>query len=203
MYFIKIRVFLSNPIKLLPYSNQQLQSDKAAEQATKSKPMTSVERAKAMFPNMPDEPFNILIAGLLGTDPWPFSFITESTRGTNWHYHLGGLTLYQFSQLRWNLSMLFVNENILHPDSNNDILRLILDHVLDQETAVRRNITNSKERFLWHKAYIERTGTLSAPIVMIRTGNSFRVLDGSHRMAALYSLRLHHSVAVDAWIGSS
>lgn len=165
--------------------------------------MTPTERAKAMFPNMPDAPFNILIAGLLGTDPWPFSFITDSTHGTNWYRHLGGLTLYQFSQLRWNFNTLIVNENILHPDSHKDILRLILDHVLNKETAIRRNIPDSKERFLWHKAYIERTRTLYAPIVMIRAGNSFRILDGSHRMAAHYALRLHTTVPVPVWIGTS
>jgi Uri superfamily endonuclease len=71
------------------------------------------------------------------------------------------------------------------------------------ETPIRRKVTDSKKRFLWHMDYIKRTGKFCAPIVIVRTeSNHFIILDGSHRMSALYALRLHQTLAVDAWIGS-
>lgn len=156
--------------------------------------MTPIEQAKSMLPNMPTPLFDMFIAPLIDDTPNVFF-------GSRWFYHFGGLSLYQFSQLRWNISTLLINENILHPDSNSDIQLLITDHVKNIETSIRRNVVNSKARFLGLVEYIKRTGCLPAPIVLIRTGYTFRILDGSHRMAALFTLSLNETVPVKAWIG--
>lgn len=163
--------------------------------------MATVERARAMFPNMPDEAFNIFIAELLVHNPWPFSNINQSTFGTKWYYYFGGLSLRQFSNLRWQLSTFMVNKNILHPDSNSDIDFLVKQHVLGIETPVR-NVRQTKERFFGLVKYIERTHNFPAPIIMIRTEfHNLRILDGAHRMAALYALELDDKIPIVAWIG--
>ena len=154
-----------------------------------------------MFPNMPEEAVNIFLAPLLGDDLWPFSNILESTQGTRWWMYLGGLSLDKFSKLRWYRSSFLLYEYILHPDSNCDVEILIRNHVKGIKTPSVRNVAKSKERFDWHVEYIMRTRRLCAPIIMIVTLDGLRILDGTHRASALFSLHLQDEVPVDAWIG--
>jgi hypothetical protein len=163
--------------------------------------MTPIERAKAMLPNMPDEVFKLFIAEMFIDTPWPFSNIDQSLIGTKWYYYFGGLSLRQFSNLRWKIYNFMLDKNILHPDSYGDAARLIKEHVLGIETPIR-NVRKTKERFFGLVKYIERTKKFPAPIITIRTEfNNLRVLDGSHRLAALYALELDDKIPIDAWIG--
>lgn len=159
--------------------------------------MKLTEQAKATLPNMPTPLFDMFITPLLGNALNVLSPFGDS----RWFYHFGGLSLYQFSQLRWNISTLLINKDILHPNSNSDIQLLITDHVKNIETPIRRNVMDSKIRFDGLVEYIKRTRCLPAPIVLIRTGYAFRILDGSHRIAALFSLGLNDTIPIKAWLG--
>ena len=165
--------------------------------------MTSVERAKAMLYKMPPELFNSYMVPFIDDCGWPFHGLFDLTHNTPWYQLFHGLSLYKFSNLQWNLSPIVLHENILHPNSYTDIKLLIADHVFDMETPIRRTVVDSKKRFLWHMEYIKRTRKLCTPIVIMRTESSnFIILDGVHRMSALYALQLHQTVAVDAWTGT-
>ncbi len=165
--------------------------------------MTPVERAKAMLPNIPLELFDAFMVPFIDDCGLPFINNFDLTHNTPWYQLLHRYDLYKFSRLQWNVSPLILNEKVLNPESYTDIKLLIMDHVMNVETPVRWNVTDSKKRFLWHMDYIKRTGTFCTPIVIVRTEfNNFIILDGVHRMSALYALRLHHSVAIPAWIGT-
>jgi hypothetical protein len=62
-------------------------------------------------------------------------------------------------------------------------------------------IAETKERFAWHVEFINRTRSICTPVVMARTNCGFRVLDGNHRLAALFALNLENEISVSAWIG--
>ncbi len=101
---------------------------------------TPTEQAREMFPNVPDEVFKLFLADFINETTWKFSSIFDSTAGTPWYQWLGELSLYEFSQLRWNIFSLFINKNNLHPYSYGDIECLIMDHVFDADTAARTHI---------------------------------------------------------------
>jgi hypothetical protein len=52
-------------------------------------------------------------------------------------------------------------------------------------------------------AHIKRTRSLFTRIVLVRTGDSLRILDGNHRLAALFALGLQKDIPVESWLGES
>lgn len=156
-----------------------------------------------MFPNMPDDVFNLFMVPFVQSDGWPFLNILNSTEGTIWWKYLGGLSLHQFRQLRWYRSSILLYEYILHPVSNCDVEILIRNHVKGIKTPSVRNVERSKERFRWHVQFIERARCLCAPVIMVITNDGFRILDGVHRISALISIGLNIEVPIDAWLGDT
>jgi hypothetical protein len=58
----------------------------------------------------------------------------------------------------------------------------------------------AKESFLRSRQFIERTGRLHRPVVLIWQGIGYQIMDGNHRIAALFSLGID-GLLIDAWIG--
>lgn len=165
--------------------------------------MTPIEQAKAMLPNVPREVFDTYLGEMIIDLGWSSDIASNLKIFTQGFFKLGALSLYEIGQLRWHVSSLFLNKDILCPYSYSDIQLLIRDHVNGNETFMRWSIAESKPRFLWHMAYIKGTGHLFAPVVLVRTQSGLRILDGNHRIAALFSLEQQDKIPVDAWIGSS
>lgn len=150
-----------------------------------------------MLPNLPDELFNMFIAPLNnGTRN-----VHDSQPEGRWHYHFGGLSIKEFSDLGWEIKVIFLNKNLLHPDSYRDINGLVSYCASDNKALFPWYPQNSPERLVWHKEFVLKTGHLCAPIVGIKTGGTIRILDGTHRLSALFSLGVQYCTPVDIWIG--
>lgn len=154
-----------------------------------------------MLPNLPDEVFEMFI---IPQSESPLN-IFDSKPGGRWFCHFGGLSIDEFSNLRWRRSTLFFNKDIFHPHSCSDVDRLI-EYCSLNSNSLRKALfqgypTDSMERLAWHKEFIINTGRLCAPIVGIRTVDGLKVLDGTHRLSAAFSLEMHNSIPIDAWIG--
>jgi len=161
--------------------------------------MTPAGRAKAMLPYVPDEVFNMFLAPLIETDGWPSD--TSMPLEQPWSLWLGTHFLNEFINLRWKRDTLLINENVLHPNSQGDINALISAVFYNSWTPAGYDLAKAKMRVHSQIEIIRRTGHLCAPIVITHTPAGFRVLDGHHRMAAHYTLRLHTTIPVPAWIG--
>jgi len=158
---------------------------------------------KNMLPNLPDEIFEMFIVPQNEASLNVF----DSQPGGRWFYHLGNLSIEQFSQLRWRKSELFFNKDIFHPLSVGDINGLI-EHCTPGNTFHERAFGNwypkdSGTRLAWHKDFIINAGKLCAPIVCIKTNEGFRVLDGTHRLAAAFLIEKHDLIPLDSWIGEN
>jgi hypothetical protein len=163
--------------------------------------VTPIKMTKAMLPNLPGEVFDMFITQINETESTTF----DSMPGGRWFYYFGELSVEAFNHLIWRRTTLFFNKDIFHPVSCSDVDTLIHYCGLNSETMAMalypRYPVDSKARFAWHKEFIKKTGRLCAPIVVIRTIEGIRFLDGCHRLAAAFSLELHDSIPLDAWIG--
>jgi len=158
--------------------------------------MLPIKMTKAMLPNFPDEIFDMFI---MQQNESALN-IFDSQPGGRWFCHFGNLSIDEFNNLQWRKSELFFNKDIFHRLSMGDINGLI-EHVQSDDTFDNLYPKDSRARFSWHQTVIRNTGKLCAPIVCIRTNEGFRVLDGTHRLAAAFSLSAHDSIPLDAWIG--
>ncbi len=154
-----------------------------------------------MLPNMPDEVFEMFIVPL---NEHPASIFDDKPEG-RWFYHFGGLSIEEFSELRWKRATLFFNKDRFHPLSCQDIDTLLefceLPANSNRNTLYQGYSPSSREHLARLNLSILNTGKLNAPIVCIKTRNGYRVLDGCHRLAAAFSLDIRDSIPLDAWVG--
>ncbi len=164
--------------------------------------MTPIDRAKAMFPNIPADVFDNFFAPLIINDiGWPSFSIYDALDGTDWYRILYPFSLQTLSKLTWKISSFFLNKDILYPGSYDDIKLLILNEIYDMETLIGWYPKDSRQRLARNKQLIKTTGRFPAPVVFARTSSGMKLLDGHHRVAALFILGLHSTIPVDAWIG--
>jgi hypothetical protein len=163
----------------------------------------SLEKAKSMFPNMPDEVFNLWLAPLIESDGWPFTSVYSSTRNTVWFQYFHSFPLQMVSDLLWYKSRILCPPKTLHKDSFDTLILLIDKYVMGNPTIVT-NFKKGKGKYIFDSlcAFIKRTGGIPTSVILIFHQGKYAIVDGNHRMAALYSLCLHFKTPVNAWIGN-
>jgi len=160
----------------------------------------SIENAKAMLPNIPDEIFDIWLSALIEEISWPFKQLTDPTIGTSWELHLGELTPGDFAKLVWNKDVLTMDTCVLEQFSKMALQTFISKSSKKDGTIGNGYLKNSESRIRSHISCIERTERLFAPIILIKTLAGFCMLDGYHRMTAVH-LSQKPDIKIDAWIG--
>lgn len=163
--------------------------------------MTPIKITRAMLPNLPEEIYEMFV---VPQNDAPLNIFDSQPQG-RWFFHFGGSSVEEFGQLRWRKTVLTFEKDILHPDSYSDIKILVSYYSINNSGLANAifpgNPTDSRERLAWHKEVIINTGRLCAPIVCIRAGETIRILDGTHRLAAASLLDNRDTVPLDAWIG--
>jgi hypothetical protein len=166
------------------------------------KVLTPKETARSMFPNIPDELFDLWIAPLVISYDWPFHSIYDSLKNTEWLRIFHPYSLSTISQLKWDLDSFFINKNILCPSSYDDINLIIMNKGFNVFAFIGRDSKPSRDSLAWHKEFIVTTRRLCAPIAAVFTNSGIKIFDGNHRIAALLDLNLYNSIPIDAWIGT-
>jgi hypothetical protein len=160
-----------------------------------------IQKAKGMFPNMPDEVFNTWLLPIIRYhNSWPYLNILSTHPSEQWRQYFGLFTLYDVSNLLWDKINLRLASHIIDPVSNDTIKALIGAHVDGVETPAR-NVRDSKMRFDGFVEFIQRTCNIPASIIGIDTCGCISILDGNHRLAALKHLGLFGSVNCETWLG--
>lgn len=161
---------------------------------------TPIEQIKSLLRDVPEDIVNGYIKDILLDLGWSDNLALNLHIFTQPHIELGSLSLYEFSNLDWQNHVIFLNENSLHPDSKTAIKSLISNHVQNRDTVFSGHITNSRTRFDRAMEHIKGTGRLPARIVLVRTNGLFVILDGHHRVSALFSLNIQDKTPIDSWI---
>ncbi|MFA4918584.1 MAG: hypothetical protein WC581_04960 [Thermodesulfovibrionales bacterium] len=155
-----------------------------------------------MLPKMPSEVFDTFLVPLIINDiDWPFLSIYDSLNGTDWYRILYPFSLSSLSKLKWKLSSFLLNKDILCKGSQDDIDMVILNKTTDVWALIGRDSKPSRDSLAWHKKNIITTGRLSAPVAVAVTPLGIKILDGHHRITALFDLGVQGMVPIDAWIG--
>ena len=154
-----------------------------------------------MLPNIPNDVFDFFILPCIDDIGWPFQSINDSLSGTDWFRILYPFSLSSFSKLTWKRSSLFLNKNILHPISCDDINLIILNKSTNILAFIPWDSKSSRNRLAWLKKHTQATGRFPTPITVAFTPWGLKILDGNHRVAAIFDLGIQNLTSIDAWIG--
>ena len=155
-----------------------------------------------MFPDMPAEVFDAWLAPLIKSDGWPF-FSEFSFASGLWAQYFDGHSIQSIKRLTWKRDKPICSIHSFSPDSKSIVRAIINTHVYGAET-IYAHIKNGhgRESFLRSRDFIQRTGRIYAPMILIKDLFGFQIIDGHHRAAALFSVT-NPIFNFDAWIGAS
>jgi len=159
----------------------------------------SVEVARQLLANMPDEVFNLYIAPLIPSYGWPFQKLESPAEG-HWLLAFDHRSLKELSQLSWERLDMPFSLTVFDPSSQDRITAIGDQHIRGMSTPFA-HIENARERFFRARDYIARTGRMPVPVVLMWDWDGLRILDGNHRLAAMASFSNASACTVDCWIG--
>lgn len=179
--------------------------------------MNPKEQAQVMFPNMPDPVFDIWLAPLIETGGWPFTFLKQSTANTGWHRLLDGVSLESIARRVWTRHVIPCSLDAFDHMAIQTILGICAAHIPDWPAIIPnlspdqvRNLLSilrglkggqASASFKRSRSYVYEHGKLHTPAVLLQEPSGLKIMDGNHRLAAMFSLPRYETRYIDAWIG--
>ena len=170
-----------------------------------------------MFPLMPDSVFTIWLAPLIKNNGWPFTSLQQPTINTRWQHLLDGITLKSISLRKWARQEMPCSTDPFHHSSIQTILGICAAHIPGWSTNIPglsadqvfhlitrlRGLKNGRAFDSFHRsrAYIKVYGNMHTPAILLQERGGLLIVDGNHRLAALFSLQMPDKLNIDAWIG--
>lgn len=140
------------------------------------------------LPNFPEdvvEQFLLPYAEELGWPPGK----CENDPSNHWKYILRLNDLTYWRQVRWNKKTLKLFPLKLLPKDLEIVVGLMRANVQGQINIYSITMPNSKERFERICTYLKNEGVYPRTVAIEQIGDRFRIIDGSHRLAAYFYLR--------------
>ena len=161
-----------------------------------------IEKARSMLNKIPDEVFDVWLSPVIKKHGFPFKDVNDNTHKHILFGYFCCTSLELISDLDWQRFSDLTTKNIcLKETSIMTIQSIITYYSTDKWTLGVGPIINSKERLLFQKRSMQRTGRIETPIIFRKTPHGLLVLDGSHRLAALFSTN-NSDILFDAWVCS-
>lgn len=163
--------------------------------------MSTIENAKTMLPLVPIEVFDGFFAPIINDIGWPFTNIYDHLYGTDWHRIFYPLSLLDMHNLIWETRQIILDWDMLYHVSQDDINLVIQNKTEDVLAQIGMDSKPSRQSLAWHSEYIANNKRVSAPVTLAQTPEGIKILDGNHRVSALFDMRVETTIPLDAWIG--
>jgi len=160
-----------------------------------------IARAKQLFPKMPPAVFDLWIVPGIESHGWQFTSVFQSVNGTEWDGFFADRPLAWWASADWELSQYQLRRELLRFESKRRIDWIIDNNTKGIETPTA-NLRNTKERFRALEDFIRANGVLPNPAVGFWFGSQIYVVDGHHRLAALFHVGFKQDFMLAVWIAS-
>lgn len=153
---------------------------------------------------MPDEVFDMWIGEDIAHHGWPLSgdqqtFMPDST----WAKHLRNRSLHYWSSVTWERLSLKFSDIVFEPQATRNA-KYLAEHWRDFSqtgTAKATPIKNSHERLVALAPMITHERKFPKPIICFVENIHWLLLDGTHRLGIVLSLKKHEDFQCDIWLG--
>ena len=159
---------------------------------------------KDLFPNMPQEVFDLWIAPYIPSKGWPFVTGAEEIPSI-WKAFFRFKPLIYWRSLHWKLEV--AEFSVVRIDHQSQLLaRRVLDSAVSIANGTPTKSTEfnaSYDRFNTHAMICIQKRRFQLPVICHVVGNCWDMVDGHHRLAALYyTIKVKPGNFIfDAWVG--
>lgn len=148
---------------------------------------------------MPDEVFSMWLAPFIAQIGWPFITIEDDLGNTRWKYLLVRTPLSVWNAGQWRL-VEFDAKKALSDPLQEVMFREIIKGGIYSHQTLGANLQNTVERFRACADFIRVHDTIPQPIVGTFCNGIFKVLDGNHRLSALFHVKGFRSHKIPCWL---
>lgn len=162
--------------------------------------------ARAHFPRMPGEVFDLWLKEAISDRGWPFLSGTEPTMGTPWGPFFAEQRLSFWTSLSWRRESALYDDIVWGGDALDKANALVTE-VVTGRAMFDVPVENSHARHQACVEFISAHRKLPAPLVcVVGSNSSWYVVDGHHRLAALISTVPPDELdnfQIEAWLGEA
>ncbi|RLA13032.1 MAG: hypothetical protein DRQ52_06970 [Gammaproteobacteria bacterium] len=102
----------------------------------------------------------------------------------------------------WRIGEIDFSKLPFHPRSLEDILLVIDNANGTAKSILGYDLERCRESYWYNHNFLSTEGHFIKPVVLIRTPDNYvTVLDGNHRLAALFSLGANNFKGLQWWLG--
>jgi hypothetical protein len=149
-----------------------------------------IEELKATLPNFPEEILEEWLMPYAKSEGWPPFGNDGFPFGPRWPYLLGKKPLSYWVGLGWSEERVHVEPDSLTPRCQDSIAQIMSAAVMGERNLYSESIPDLVPRFKGILAYVEQNKELPKPPALIRVADGLKVVDGSHRMAVYFAMRI-------------
>jgi hypothetical protein len=161
------------------------------------------QSARRCFHQMPDELFDMWIKPEIESRGWPFRGNETAVSDHAWSKYLRDRGPRFWSEVRWNrVSRCFVGIPIEERAKN--IGRMLAEVGRKfQETGIAEStlVPNSPQKVVALANATLASQQLPKPLVCLVQGSEWWLMDGHHRLGAMFLLGEQNSIPFDCWLG--
>ena len=160
--------------------------------------------AKQYLPLMPDELFQMWIEPEIESHGWPFHGDEITVTDPSWSKYLRDLGPQFWSQVHWKrVNAAFVEGQIEERAIKvASLLAEVGRRFLETGVAEQTLVKDSPQKVAAIAAAIEANGKLPNPLVFLERSDGWWLMDGHHRLGALFMLGKQRTIPLDCWLGA-
>lgn len=148
---------------------------------------------------MPDEVFEMWLEPIAEHYGWPFKNGNDRIEETKWFNVFGGFSLNTWVTAIWKREEINLTTTPL-----NYVTRIrissIINRCVEGLPTLTAGVADSEERFRACAEFIMVNGNIPKPIIVLFRNGEAEIIDGNHRIAALFHVGPPNGYVVPAWI---
>lgn len=165
----------------------------------------STATTRGQLGSMPDELYRAWIEPEIESHGWPFVGDEIEVLDPTWSKYLRGFGPGFWKAVRWSRVHEFVKNcpiegraiNLAHALAS--VGRTFVQTGFTEPTLVR----SSPQKVAALAEAIRTSENIPVPLVCLARENEWWLMDGQHRLAALFMLEKQHAIPLDCWLGTN
>lgn len=154
-----------------------------------------IEELKKTLPNFPEEVLEEWLLPYAKTEGWPPFGRAGLPVGPRWPYLLGKKPLPYWLGLQWSEHLMHVEPERLTPQCTDSIAQMMLAAFMGEMNMYSQQIPDMLPRIERILSYVKSNQALPKPPALIATDAGFKVVDGNHRMAVYFAVRMYRKAS--------
>jgi hypothetical protein len=159
---------------------------------------SSYQEARKLFPNMPEEIFELWLDERIDDLGWPIE-------GTTWENVLRNKSLDYWQRIKWRKQRLLIEDLESFTECSKNLMaglsRSVFLKMDNEHRRVMGDVSDEKVKKI--RNHLAENSVLPGELILIIDDGKYEIVDGSHRLVTLFwdEGKFTHEMLPEIWVG--